>query len=70
MKLTVGLPGMEAIRKTRGLSRKEVADGVEVSPQFISYLENGSKNPSFSLLQKISEYLDCSIEDLLEPTDA
>ncbi len=55
---------LEELRKQRGISQEELANGVEVSRQTISSLENGRYNPSIILAFKIARYFDKSIEEI------
>ena len=52
------------LRKERGLSQAELADGVDVTRQTIISLENGRYNPSIILAFKIARYFGLSIEDI------
>lgn len=45
------------LREARGLSQHQLAKAVGVSSQFVGRLETGSRAPSFSVLQKLSEKL-------------
>ena len=48
---------MRDLRKTRGVSQREMARAIGVSPAYISALEHGKKGvPSFDLLQRIAGY--------------
>lgn len=48
---------MRDLRKTRGVSQKEMARAIGVSPAYLSALEHGKKGvPSFDLLQRIAGY--------------
>ena len=52
------------LRKERGLSQAELADGVDVTRQTIISLENGRYNASLLLAHKIARYFGLSIEDI------
>ena len=45
-------------RKLKGLTQEKLAEKVEVSTVYISYLERGSKVPSLDLLAKIADALE------------
>ncbi len=45
-------------RKLKGLTQEKLAEKVEVSAVYISYLERGSKVPSLDLLAKIADALE------------
>ena len=51
-------------RAERGVSRRELAEAVEVNPQTIGYLERGDYNPSLELAMKIAAYFDVPVEML------
>ena len=52
------------LRKERGLSQAELADGVDVTRQTIISLENGRYNASLLLAHKIAQYFGLTIEDV------
>ena len=52
-------------RRGRGLSLRELADRLGVSPSLISQIETGRANPSVSTLYAIAAELDVSLDDLL-----
>jgi putative transcriptional regulator len=49
-------------RAERSISRKELAEAVEVNAQTIGYLERGDYNPSLELGMKIAGYFDVPVE--------
>ena len=49
-----------------GLSLRELARQLGVSPSFVSQLENGKSQPSVATLYSISQLLDVSIDELFE----
>ena len=50
------------LRAERGISRRELADGLGVHYQTIGYLERGEYSPSLQLALQIAEYFDVSVE--------
>lgn len=56
-------------RAERGISRKELAEAVEVNPQTIGYLERGDYNPSLELGLKIAAYFDVPVELMFSFTE-
>ena len=52
-------------RKTRGLSQKEVAKILEVSPSIISAYETGERTPSVDNILSLSYLYKCSTDYLL-----
>ncbi len=51
------------IRLTKGLSQKQVADYLNISPQSISKWEKGEALPSIDFLPKLAEIFDSEIND-------
>jgi transcriptional regulator with XRE-family HTH domain len=52
-------------RKARGLSLRQLADRLGVSPSLISQVETGRASPSVSTLYALASELDVSLDDLL-----
>ncbi len=51
-------------RKSRGITQKEMAGGIGVTPAYLSALEHGRRGkPSFALLQRITGYLNIIWDD-------
>jgi len=53
-------------RKHKGLTQERLAELIDVSNNFISYIETGKKPPSLKTLIKISDALDIDIADLFK----
>jgi putative transcriptional regulator len=51
-------------RTERELSRKELAESVQVNPQTIGFLERGSYSPSVELALKLARVFGVSVEAL------
>jgi len=51
-------------RAERGLTRKALAEAVDVNPQTIGYLERGDYKPSLELAMKIAAIFGIAIEHL------
>ncbi|MFZ3484649.1 helix-turn-helix transcriptional regulator [Sphingomonas sp. 3-13AW] len=49
-------------RTERGLSRRALAEAVDVNPQTIGYLERGDYKPSLELAMKIAAVFEVPIE--------
>ena len=56
---------LRARRHARGLSLRELADRLGVSPSLISQIERGRANPSVSTLYAMVAELDVSLDELL-----
>mgnify|MGYP003302038166 CR=1 FL=1 len=54
---------LKNIRLKNGLSQKQVADYLSISPQSISKWEKGDATPSIEFLPKLAECLSCEIND-------
>lgn len=55
---------IEEKRKERGMTQKQLAQGLGVSRQTIISLENGKYNPSILLAHSIARLFDAQIEDI------
>jgi len=55
---------LREVRQTRGATLREVAGKARVSPQYLSEIERGSKEPSSEILAAIGTSLDLSLLDL------
>ena len=51
-------------RIEKNLTQLELANLVGVTPKYIGFIENGERNPSLQVAQKIAEVLDSTIEDI------
>lgn len=58
-----------AIRKSKGLSQKELSDAVGVAQPTYCNIENGSRRPSPELAQKIAEALNFEWTRFFEESD-
>jgi len=57
---------LKNVRVRAGLSLRELARRAEVSPSFISQIENGKSQPSVTTLYSLTRLLDISIDELFE----
>jgi len=55
---------LRAVRLRSGLSLREVARQLGVSPSFVSQLENGKSQPSVATLYSLAQLLEVSIDEL------
>ncbi len=55
---------LKDVRESRNVSQKDVAQHIGVSQQFISRVERGTKDMSFSLATEIADYLNVSLDEL------
>ena len=54
------------LRKKKGLSQLDLSLSCGVSKNYLSDLENGRRNPSILLLQRIASGLEASLETLFQ----
>ncbi len=59
------LVGLIEIRKKKQYSQLKVAMDLNISRESLSYYENGKRNPDISILIKLSQYFDVSIDYLI-----
>lgn len=50
------------LRAERGISRRELADAVDVHYQTVGYLERGEYSPSLHLALRIARYFEVPVE--------
>jgi DNA-binding XRE family transcriptional regulator len=55
---------VESMREQAGLTRKQLADAVDVHYQTIGYIERGEYSPSLVLALKLAEALNASVEQI------
>ncbi len=56
---------LKAIRKQKNLNQLKVAMDLNISREALSHYENGKREPSLAMLQKMSEYYNVSIDYLI-----
>ena len=54
---------LKEIRMKRGLTQREVADFLHISPQSISKWENGEAAPSIEFLPLLAKLFNCKTDD-------
>ncbi len=54
------------LRKDKGYSQLQLAYKANISKNYLSDLENGRRNPSILVLQRIADALDCDLSVLME----
>lgn len=59
------LIGLKEIRKAKNLNQQKVAMDLNISREALSHYENGKREPSLSMLQKMSKYFNVSIDYLI-----
>ncbi len=59
------MKGLKIVRKERNLNQLKVAFDLNISREALSHYENGKREPSLSMLNKMSEYFNVSIDYLI-----
>ena len=59
------MKGLKLIRKSRNLNQQKVAIDLNISREALSHYENGRREPSLDMLNKLSEYFNVSIDFLI-----
>lgn len=59
------MKGLKQIRKLNKLSQMKVAMDLNISREALSHYENGKREPSIQLLNKMSDYFNVSIDYLI-----
>ncbi|MCM1284616.1 MAG: helix-turn-helix domain-containing protein [Acetobacter sp.] len=57
--------GLKEIRKLKKLNQQKVAMDLNISREALSHYENGKREPSLAMLQKMSAYFNVSIDYLI-----
>ena len=55
---------LQEIRKSRGLTQAQLADGTGLDVKTISRIESGGRFPKKENIEKFVRFLDCNIKDL------
>ncbi len=57
--------GLKIMRKEKNLSQLKVAMDLHISREALSHYENGKREPSLDMLNKMSKYFNVSIDYLI-----
>jgi len=57
--------GLLKIRKQKNITQQRLAFELNISREALSYYENGKRDPSLAMLNKMSEYFNVSIDFLI-----
>jgi putative transcriptional regulator len=52
------------LRKSKNLTQQQVADDLGISRGFYGMIENGIRNPTLELAQRIAEYFDTDVRKI------
>lgn len=58
-------PAIKFCRQQRNLTQPELARRAGISPSYLSVLEKGKRDPSFSMIEKIARALDVPLSLLI-----
>ena len=61
---------LKTLRKERGITQQQLADGVGISKGGLSYYENAGRTPDISILERFADYFKVSADYLLGRTNA
>ena len=56
---------LSRLRREKGVSQRQAAQALEVSQALLSHYENGRREPSLAMLERMSDYFDVSIHYLI-----
>lgn len=56
---------LKQVRKERHMTRKELAAKIGFTEQAIYMYETGRRKPDYDMVIRLSEILDCSVEELM-----
>lgn len=61
---------LQDLRKEKGLTQEQVSKIVSITKEYLSMLENGERNPSDSLKEKMAKLYNCEIADIFLATNS
>ncbi len=61
--------GLRKVRKARGYNQLKVAMDLNISREALSHYENGKRDPDITMLRRMSEYFNVSIDYLINGQD-
>lgn len=59
------MKGLKIVRKEKNLNQLKVALDLNISREALSHYENGKREPSLDMLNKLSKYFNVSIDFLI-----
>lgn len=60
---------IQILRKSKKITQEQMAEFMDVSISYISQIERGATTISLGVLYQISEFLDCTVSNLIEGTE-
>ena len=64
VRVRIGL-NVQALRRAKGLTQEELGDRATIHQTYLSGIEQGRRNPSVVVLQRLAKGLGADIEDLV-----
>ncbi len=61
---------LKTLRKERGITQQQLADGVGISKGGLSYYENAGRTPDISILERFADYFGVTTDYLLGRTNS
>ncbi|MFR5048758.1 MAG: helix-turn-helix domain-containing protein [Faecalispora sporosphaeroides] len=58
---------IKAARKSKGISRNQLADQMHIAPRYIASIENSGQHPSLQILYELVTLLDVSVDQFFFP---
>ena len=55
------------LRKQRGLTQEALAQAADVKQTYLSEIENGKRNPTLGMMERIAAALGADVHDLTRP---
>jgi len=55
---------LKEVRMEKGLSQKELAGLLQITPSYMNKIENGKRMPNVLLAVRLAAILDCKVEDI------
>ena len=60
---------IKKLREEKGLTQRSLAEILSIRPSTVAMWENGSNKPEYSMLEKLAEYFDVSVDFLMCKSD-
>jgi transcriptional regulator with XRE-family HTH domain len=58
---------IKAARKSKGISRNQLADKMHIAPRYIASIENSGQHPSLQIFYELVTLLDVSVDQFFFP---
>jgi putative transcriptional regulator len=57
---------IQRLRRTRGYMREQLAETIDINPEYLSSVERGEENPTLDLLLRLSTGLQVELPELFQ----